>query len=134
MDLPMALENVLEALLKNHTISNWKVGMSDGYDTPHLVLRFRPNSDSDRGTVNTQVYRRKQPSQVARDKQRLMQHKKRLEQRNVSHSETAVLELTRRDSQTRYDSAFANEKSFEGRGGVSQDSMSGSVCERSVAD
>ena len=118
MEIPVTLESVLEALLKNHAITNWKVSTSEGY-TPTLVVRFRPYSDSDKGTVNTQVYRRKQPSQVSRDKQRLMQHKQRLELRNVPSSEAAVLERTILDSQTRYDNAFAREREFERRGGVS---------------
>ena len=87
MELPRALESVFEALLDGHAVSSWKVAC-EGLN-PILVVRMKPVSENrERQDVNTQAYRRKQPSQVARDKRRLTEHRDRLRLENGNFSES----------------------------------------------
>ena len=80
MELPSALETVLGALLTNHSVTSWKVASEN--QTPVVVLRLKPVSEN-QDSVSTQVYRRKPQSQIARDKRRAVEHKQKLELRNV---------------------------------------------------
>ena len=84
MELPSALESVLGALLKDHSITSWKV-TSEGQN-PTVVLRLKPVNDK-QDCVSTHVYRRKPQSQVIRDRQRAAEHKQMLELRNVCISD-----------------------------------------------
>ena len=95
MELPKALENVLGALLNDHCVSSWKV-TAEGRN-PTVVLRLQAVHEIQNGRVyDTQVYTRKTPKQVNRDKQRMTLFKQRLETKN------AILSDAKSDNQNMF--------------------------------
>ena len=80
MDLPIALDASLRALLASHAVSSWKIAAERQNLT--VILRLRPvhvPSVFNNGVphVNTVAYRRKSPSQMQRDRQRMQTFRQR---------------------------------------------------------
>ena len=114
MELPKALENVLGALLNDHCVSSWKV-TAEGRN-PTVVLRLQAVHEIQNGRVyDTQVYTRKTPKQVNRDKQRMTLFKQRLETKN------AILSDAKSDNQYMFNrprpSASADVNKYEEKRG-----------------
>ncbi len=87
--LPRTLETILNTLLQDNTLSSFKI-QGKGKQTC-VVLRLSPPAhpkDAEQGQSSshsdTAVYRRKCPSQVARDRRRAEQHRN-----SVKHNTTA---------------------------------------------
>ena len=81
MDFPRALDTALKALLTCHSVSSWKIA-AEGLN-PTVILRLRPvhvpalchNGVPEH--VNTVAFRRKSPSQMHRDQQRMERFRQR---------------------------------------------------------
>ena len=75
--LPRALEKALGALLCDHSVTSWKITAEGLY--PTIVLRLRPCGDSQENgyCVQRKTFRAKPPSQVERDRRRLVEYKQR---------------------------------------------------------
>ena len=80
MDLPIALDDALKALLASHAVSSWKIAAERQNLT--VILRLRPvpvPNVCHNGVphVNTVAFRRKSPSQMQRDRQRMQSFRER---------------------------------------------------------
>ena len=80
MDLPIALDVALKALLASHAVCSWKIAAERQNLT--VIVRLRPvhvPSVFNNGVphVNTVAYRRKSPSQMQRDRQRMQTFRQR---------------------------------------------------------
>ena len=79
MDLPKALDAALKALLINHSISSFKV--DDSRHSPAVIIRLSPLRVSsvcqDGVPAHVNTFRRKPPSQVKRDRERMDDFKHR---------------------------------------------------------
>ena len=75
--LPVPVEAMLTSFLATHDLSSWKVTGESG--TGVVVLRFRVNDGRPLGRLecNTKkgIYKRKSPSQLLRDEQRVKQYR-----------------------------------------------------------
>ena len=71
MDLPKALDAALKALLVSHSISSFKV--DDSRHSPAVIIRLSPLRVSSvcQDGVHVNTFRRKPPSQVKRDRERM---------------------------------------------------------------
>ena len=72
MDIPIALEAALKALLNCHSVHSWKIA-AEG-PNPTIILRLRPEDKSSTGDSGERVdsvsFRRKPPGQIYRDRRR----------------------------------------------------------------
>ena len=94
MDLPIALDASLRALLTSHAISSWKIAAERQNLT--VILRLRPVHvqsvcHSGLSHVNNVAFRRKSPSQMQRDRQRMQTFRQRDYAENVSVPRTNLL-------------------------------------------
>ena len=94
MELPIALDTALKALLSCHSVYSWKIA-AEGQN-PTVILRLRPEtqpSAHENGSrVDTVTFKRKPPSQIHRDRRRAEEFKQRrdhVENTTVSESRTA---------------------------------------------
>ena len=80
--LPRALEKALGALLCDHPVTSWKI-TAEGLN-PTIVIRLRPSGQSQENgfCVQQKTFRAKPPSQVERDRRRLVEHKQRFHSKN----------------------------------------------------
>ena len=83
MELPLALDSALKALLGCHSIYSWKI-TAEGQN-PTVILRLRQDTQqrachSGLHTANTVSFRRKPPSQIQRDRRRAEEYKQRRDQ------------------------------------------------------
>ena len=103
MSLPLALDSALKAMLMNHNVSSWKIA-SEGQN-PTVVLRLKPNrplQDGERWhTDRSEAYRRKTPSQIARDRRRVEEYRQRFTKDKEDY--TPVFSIDRRDVRQRGD-------------------------------
>ena len=70
MELPVALESALGAVLDTHVVASWKL-TADNASDPVLVVRLKPVLENQHGSVNTHGYKRKTANQMKRDKERM---------------------------------------------------------------
>ena len=83
MELPLALETALKALLSQHSISSWKI--SGERENLAVILRLRPETQqSERHShsgvrFDTVSYKRKPPCQINRDRRRADEFRHRRE-------------------------------------------------------
>ena len=70
--LPVSLEAVLGSLLQQNSISSWKV-TGTGAENTVVVLRLTSQTHADIEPPTTLRYRKKPPSQLKRDRERLQQ-------------------------------------------------------------
>ena len=78
MELPIALETALKALLSFHSVSSWKI-TAEG-PNPTVILRLRPEnqpSACESVRVDSCSFRRKTPSQLYRDRRRAEEFRQR---------------------------------------------------------
>ena len=80
MDLPIALDASLKALLASHEVSSWKIAAERQNLT--VIVRLKPvtvPSVYNNGVpqINTVAFRRKSPSQMQRDRQRMQTFRQR---------------------------------------------------------
>ena len=73
MELPIALDTALKALLSCHAVSSWKIA-AEGQN-PTVILRLRPEKQPSARhngacVVDTVTFKRKPPSQIQRDRRR----------------------------------------------------------------
>ena len=98
MELPIALETALKALLSQHSISSWKI--SGERENLAVILRLRPETQqserhSDSGVrFDTVSYKRKPPCQINRDRRRADKFRQRRE-----HIETSAVAEQREAAQ-----------------------------------
>ena len=82
MELPIALDTALRALLSCHSVSSWKIA-AEGQN-PTVILRLRPETHEsarqDGAKLHTVAFKRKPPSQINRDRQRAEEYKQRRDQ------------------------------------------------------
>ena len=74
MELPVALESALGAILDTHVVASWKL-TADNASDPVLVVRLKPVLENQHGSVNTHGYKRKTANQMKRDKERMVRFK-----------------------------------------------------------
>ena len=102
MELPIALESALKALLTQHAIFSWKISFER--DNLAVILRLREHAQqSERHNgelVDSVSYKRKTPCQINRDKRRADEFRQRRE--NIKKTTTTELR-----------EATENEKTFE---------------------
>ena len=104
MELPIALESALKALLNHHSIFSWKIA-GDGPSLA-VILRLRPETQQGENHVVVHdrvsyMYRRKPPGQISRDKRRAEEFRQRRE--NID--KTTVVE---QKDDNRSDNTFAS--------------------------
>ena len=77
MELPIALDVALKALLSCHSVYSWKIA-TEGQN-PTVVLRLRPETQQSdcQASVNTVAFKRKPPCQINRDRRRAEEHRHR---------------------------------------------------------
>ena len=96
MELPIALDTAIKALLGCHSVYSWKI-TAEG-PNPTVILRLRPETEpSVRRSgerIDTVAYRRKPPCQIQRDKRRAEEYR----QRRESSEDVAVTESSRSEN------------------------------------
>ena len=79
MDLPIALDKALQALLSCHYVASWKIA-AEGQN-PTIIMRLRPETQPSArhngASVDTVTFKRKPPSQILRDRRRAEEFKQR---------------------------------------------------------
>ena len=73
-DLPNVLEQLLDTLSRERTLMSWQI-FEDR--SRNVVVKLRFNGDHVAAGVSAGSFRRKAPSQVKRDQERLAKHKER---------------------------------------------------------
>ena len=96
MDLPIALETALKALLSNHAVCSWKI-TGDG-PNPCVILRLRAENEQNTCTsgVHTDsfTFRRKTPSQMLRDRRRIEDFRQMRENETTTVPEPSIASQT----------------------------------------
>ena len=80
MDLPIALDVTLKALLSCHSVQSWKIA-TEGQN-PTVILRLRPETQQSacHKRVDTGAFKRKPPSQILRDRRRVEEYRQKRDQ------------------------------------------------------
>ena len=95
MELPIALDTALKALLSCHSVQSWKITAEGPH--PTIIMRLRPESQPTSCQSGVRVdsvsgsFRRKTTSQIYRDKRRLEEYRQRRDCiENVTEAESRV--------------------------------------------
>ena len=134
MELPIALDVSLKALLSCHSVHSWKIA-TEGQN-PTVILRLRPETQQSvcRESVDTAAFKRKPPCQILRDRRRADQYRKKrdyVENTNVPESKCD------NQSQTTFENEMATEnidKNPSGNNNGKDDSVSQHTSQCSAID